>query len=284
MKTVDRFINKTEEIVFKELSAVAADNGLRAFPKTRLADVLRTDGTRLVKRVFDYYTRSHFDFLVTGCDYRPYMAIEYDGPFHSNLAQVERDQIKNSLCERAAFPILRIKANHVFRKFRGMTLLRWLIEVSQMQIAFDEAQQAGHVPCDEPFDPAMVMSDGSGRKWPYWLSLDANIRINRFLHTKPGTKAWVSMRGEDDENIHGFEYLRVGDEFMFVKTAARDQGAALPIFEMVGEITRCEMDEHLARHLEGAQQLLSLKEFKPIHDRICRRYNMRPNTSMGSGL
>src|SRR5262245_55587327 len=136
MKVVDRFINKTEQIVFDELSAVAKDNALKVFPKPRVSDVLLTGNTRLDERSFNYFTRAHFDFLVTDGDFKPLISIEYDGPSHSSPIQMERDRIKNSLCEIAHHPILRINANHVTRKFRGMTLLRWMIEVMQMQASF----------------------------------------------------------------------------------------------------------------------------------------------------
>jgi len=52
---------------------------------------------------FSYFTRSHFDFLVTTPDAKPFMAIEYDGPFHSNPEQIARDVKKNFLCKEAGY-------------------------------------------------------------------------------------------------------------------------------------------------------------------------------------
>lgn len=285
MKVVDKFLNKGEEIVFDELSSIASDEALRVFAKPRVSDVLLKGRTRLDERTFDYYTRSHFDFLLTAPEGKPAMAIEYDGPFHAEPVQAERDKMKNRLCEVARFPLLRIGANHILKKFRGMTLLRWLVEVSQLEAAFDVAQSEGSVPCDEPFDPAMIAYDGRGRHWPYWLSLDANRRINKFLDSQARPTAWVTRLGVDDEkNYHALEYIKVGDNFLYVKTAARNQGAAVRIFDMLGEVAHCEMAEKLDRFLAGSEAMLALNEFKPIHDRICQTYQMLGGGTRGTGL
>jgi hypothetical protein len=114
MRIVDRFLGVTEEIVLQELFAIVADNGLRVFPKPRMADVIEKDEF-LESRIFSYYTHSHFDFLVASHDLKPVMTIEYDGPYHSRAEQVDRDKIKNLLCRKAGLPIIRINANHVKR-------------------------------------------------------------------------------------------------------------------------------------------------------------------------
>jgi hypothetical protein len=285
MKIVDRFLNRSEEIVFKELTSVAADNGLRAFAKPRLSDVLLKDGERLSDRLFSFYTRAHFDFLVTDHEFKPVMAVEYDGPFHVEGKQAERDTIKNDLCGNAELPLLRIGAKHVTKKYRGMTLLRWIIEVTELQSAFDDAQAKGQIPYDEAFDPASIASDGTGRSWPYWLSAEANVRINKFIRAQPGAKAWISLLGHDDRgNAHSFSYLNVDGRFLYVKTAARNQGASIPVYDMLSEVTNCELDEQLAGLQRGDVKLLPLQEFKSIHDRICQRYGMRRRSSMGTGL
>jgi len=276
MKIIDRFLNREEEIALQELSSVAADNALRVFPKTRLSDVLLKGDARLPERIFNYYTRSHFDFLVIEPNGKPFMAIEYDGPFHhTDPKQAERDQIKNQLCKDSGLPLLRVNANHVIRKFRGMTLLRWIIEVTQTGIAFDKAQAAGHIPYDEPFDPAMIFSDGSGRKWPYWLSVDAARNINNFLRGQVGEKAWVTMAGSDRQgNLHHFQYLRINDKFLCVKTAARYQDVNIPVFDMLDQISQYEMGEQLEKYLQGNVPPLSYQDFNKIHDQMCSKYGM----------
>jgi hypothetical protein len=285
MRVRDRILNITEEIVLKELSAIIADNGLRVFTKLRLSDVIESN-THLDRELFSYFTRSHFDFLITTHEAKPVMAIEYDGQqFHSKPEQVARDTKKNWLCKEAGLPILRIGANHVFRKYRGMTLLRWIIEVIQLQDSFYKAQGKGEIPLDEPFDPAAIISDGTGRKWPYWLSANALVQINKFLRNIQGSKAWVTLVGEDDElKLHSLEYIRVGDQILYVRTSVRSQDAALPQFDMMQEVTHCEMGEKLASFLQQEQQLISIKAFQSMHDQVCQRFKMRAYARTGSSL
>jgi very-short-patch-repair endonuclease len=68
--------------------------------------------------------------VVADADARPIMIIEYDGPFHRlNTEQQERDEIKNEFCRRAGLGLLRINDRYVTKLYRGMTVLRWIIEV-----------------------------------------------------------------------------------------------------------------------------------------------------------
>ena len=283
MRIKDRIINISEEIVLKELSAIVAENRLRVFPKLRLSDVIEKD-TYLDHDHFSYFTRSHFDFLITTPEAKPFMAIEYDGPFHSGVEQVARDAKKHFLCKEAGLPILRINANHVLRKYRGMTLLRWIIEVIQLEESFYEAQEKVEVPFDEPFDPMAIMSDGSGRNWPYWLSATAMARINKFVLSGQGTRGWVTLIGKDDDRIHSLEYIRVGDQILYVRTSVRNQDANIPQFDMIREVTHCEMGEQLTSFLQREQQLISIKNFQSIHDKVCQRFKMHVSASMGTGL
>jgi Protein of unknown function (DUF2726) len=212
-------------------------------------------------------------------------AIEYDGPFHSGAEQVARDAKKHFLCKEAGLPILRINANHVLRKYRGVTLLRWIIEVIQLEQWFNEAQGKGEVPFDEPFDPLAIMSDGSGKQWPYWLSATAMARINKFVRSEQGARAWVTLVGEDDDQkLHSLEYIRVGDQVLYVRTSVRNQDANIPKYHMLREVTHCEMGEHLTNFLQREQQLISIKNFQSIHDKVCKQFRMYLSSSMGSGL
>jgi hypothetical protein len=285
MRIKNRVLNTSEEIVLKELSSIAAENTLRVFPMMRLSDVIEKEDTYLEHDYFSLYTRSHFDFLITSPEARPFMAVEFDGPFHDNPEQMECDEKKNALCRQAGLPILRINANHVLRKYRGMTLLRWIIEVIQCQQWFNSAQEKGEVPFDEAFDPAAIVSDGR-KQWPYWLSATALIRIKKFLHENShGTSASVTLMGEDNDlNLHSLEYIRVGDHILYVRTSVRNQDADIPKFFMIREVTHCEMGEQLESFLLGEHQLISIKDFQPIHDTLCQRYKMWTSEVWGNGL
>ena len=157
MRIIDPLVNRSKERVLHELQKIASENGLRVYTKLRLSDLIQKGGTQLTNREFDFYTRSHFDFVVPDDEARPLMAIEYDGPLHQLSAeQIVRDEIKNELCRRAGLGLLRINDNYVTKIYRGMTVLRWIIEVIELEKAFNAAQEEGHIPWDEPFDPTVL--------------------------------------------------------------------------------------------------------------------------------
>ena len=199
VKIVDRLLNRSEEVAFRELEHIAADNGLRVFAKTRLSDVITKSGGHLGQRTFDYFTRSHCDYVVTDDGYRPVMVVEYDGPFHVDARQQERDGIKNALLREAGLGLLRINDRHVTKTYRGMSVLRWIIEVTELMKAFDEAQDNGQIPLDEPFDPAAFDSIGGGSRFPYWLSAPATQSFHAFFKTlDPAVPhGWSSFTGRD---------------------------------------------------------------------------------------
>jgi hypothetical protein len=283
MRIKNRVVNVSEEIVLKELSSIAAENGLRVYLKMRLSDVL-DDDDYLDRELFSYYTRSHFDFTVTTPEQKPVMAIEYDGPYHWEPEQIARDQKKHRICKEAGLPILRINANHVMRKYRGMNLLRWIIEVIQLEKSFNEAQNKGEIPFDESFDPLAIISDGSGRGWPYWLSAEALTQINKFIRNRSGT-AWITLIGSDDDRgLHSLEYLRLDDHVLWVRTSVRNQDADINQFQIIREVTHCEMGEQLASLVHRERTLTPIKEFQVIHDAVCQRYKMRAYGTMGDGL
>jgi hypothetical protein len=163
MRLREQFFNRSEELVFRELTKVANDNALHAVAKIRVSDVLERR-RYLTPSEFSMFSSAHFDFLLTDQSHRPVLAIEYDGPTHLAGKQTARDEIKNAFCHEAGLPLIRIVASYVTRLYRGMTLLRWIVEVIELEKAFDQAQQSGLVPWDEPFDPLSIASDGSSRR------------------------------------------------------------------------------------------------------------------------
>ena len=71
VRIADSLLNKSEEVAFRELEAITNDNALRLFANQRLSDVILKDGTYLPQRAFDFYTRSHVDFVVTDENSKP---------------------------------------------------------------------------------------------------------------------------------------------------------------------------------------------------------------------
>jgi len=230
VKVVDSLLNRPEETVLNELEKIASDNALRVFAKMRLSDVIQKESTRLTNREFDFYTRSHCDFVVANADTRPVMIVEYDGPLHrSSAKQQERDEIKNELCRRAGLGLLRINDNYVTKLYRGMTVLRWIVEVTELEKAFYVAQEDGQIPWDEPFDPTFLEPAGSGGGFPYWLGAAATQSFHRFFKTLDQgiPKGSADIIGQDKHGaVRRLSCLYFGDQILWTKTGIRKQDLA----------------------------------------------------------
>ena len=287
MRVADALLNKAEEVAFRELEAIVDDNSLRLFAKPRLSDVIVRDGPPLPRKVFDFYTRSHVDFVVTNADSKPLIVVEYDGRYHADAVQQTRDKMKDALCLDAGLGILRINANHVTKLYHGISVLRWIIEVTELEKSFYSAQQAGSVPWDEPFDAAMIMTTGSGRKWPYWLSVSATRSINAFIASKEDgeSKGWAGVVGLDvAQNLHELSFIWFDNRIIWAKTAVKKQNFDFPAFDLLREITTCELDVKLCKFRRGETRAVTAQEFQPEFEGFCRKYDAHPSHSHWRGL
>jgi very-short-patch-repair endonuclease len=283
MRVAEKMLNKAEELAFRELDSIAQDNALRLFAKPRLSDVILKDSP-LSQADFDFYTRAHVDFVVTDDETKPLFIVEYDGPFHAAPVQQRRDRTKDGLCADAGLGILRINANHVTKLYRGMSVLRWIIEVTELEKWFDEAQAAGHVPFDEPFDAAMIMQDGKGRKWPYWLSVSATQSLNAFVfdRQKPTQRGWAGIVGTDAENnLLELSYCWFDDRVIWSKTGVRRQNFQFPAYDLLREISICELELKVREHKAGKLQAISGAQMQQICRQFCSRYDAHPSHSCG---
>lgn len=287
MKIVDSLLNCSEEIVHRELGKIASDNGLRVFAKPRLSDVITKGSTRLSSREFEFYTRSHCDFVLTDAKARPLMIVEYDGPLHkSSEKQQERDTIKNALCQQAGLGLLRINDRYVTKLYGGMSVLRWIIEVTELEKAFYEAQKDGLVPWDEPFESALFLSSpSSAEKFPYWLSASATQSFHKFfdkLH-RDIPKGWSGILGYDkNEASRRLSFLYFGDKILYSTTGIRKQDLQFPEYDLLDELDTCELGLLLEKFERGQIAASSPAEFRPIFDDFCERYNANPSHSMGA--
>ena len=285
MEIVDALLNRSEHATFRELEGIAADNGLRLFSKTRLSDVIAKGSTRLSQREFDYYTRCHCDFVLTDAAFRPQMIVEYDGPLHADVVQQARDRIKNHLCRSAGMGLLRINDRHVTKLYRGMTVLRWIIEVSGLSRVFDEAQRAGHIPADEPFDPAFFITGSGGQRFPYWLSAPATQSFHDFFATlgAGAEYGWSSFLGRDaDGTAYRLSCLYFDDRILWARTAVRRQDLDFPHYDLLTEIDTCELGLQLEKYRRGEIPGASKDEFRQVFDRFCGCYDPYPTHWMGA--
>jgi hypothetical protein len=183
---MNSFLNRYETVTYDKLRAVADKVGAHVFSKVRLADVIPVNKSGISNEEFSYALKAHVDFLVTDANQIPQFCVEFDGPSHQDPVQVRRDEIKNMLFDKFDMPYVRVNGRYLDDKYRGLDLLTYFVDVWFLCIAFDEAQAAGNIPGDEIFDPSSIISDGqpNGRTWPYWLSLDLQIRIQKMYEVR----------------------------------------------------------------------------------------------------
>jgi hypothetical protein len=129
MKTKHLF-SRPEAVIDSILSRTLQDSGYRVFPSVRLSDVLTKEpGESLSAEEFAFFTKAHVDFVIAtdDCQPRPIFGIEFDGPYHREKRQQERDVLKNRLCKKAGFPLLRIGADEI-RSHDEVDLLSYMID------------------------------------------------------------------------------------------------------------------------------------------------------------
>lgn len=284
MRIVDKLLNTKEQMVLQELQSITEDSGLKVFPTQRMAEVLKVEKPRLSDRVFDFYTRSHFDFVITDHELHPIMVVEYDGPFHANPIQQERDAIKNDLCKQAGLGMLRISDQHVTKHYRGISILRWIVEIKEFEKSFYEAQEKGSIRMDEPFDPLSLFISGK-RRFPNWLSVNETIKLNKVVEKpQPGQpKGWHTFHGNGpNDSIHNLSCLFFNNQVLHVHTSVAQQDVDFPHYDLASEISICELGLRYDKFLKGEVAALTPEQFRPKFDAFCEKYSANPSSSRGT--
>lgn len=255
-----RLVNRYEELAHGEIKRIADDWNLSVYPKIRVADVISLDDVGATGDLKRYGLQSHFDFVVCRNKWDPIYAIEFDGKFHTTIAQKQRDVKKDELCRRATFPILRINSQYLTGEFGSISLLAWVMDICALQEEFYDLQEQGSVPLDEIFDPFFLMNVDEGQgEFKYWFSAKPRIRMQQMSQQgrilDPVTSGLI---GYDDEGVlRGIEFVRVTDEeAVIVRTAMRPQQFPIVLSELLGEILCVQLEQAVTRWIEtgeGAQ-------------------------------
>ena len=278
-KLVNTLFNRQERVTFDELRDTVDKWGLCVYPKIRVADVLRTVDNQQFERIgiqselYRYALMAHFDFVVCDKDQRPLFTVEFDGPAHREPKQKARDQKKNALCKHFGFPLLRIKSDHISRRYRDKTVLAWIVDVYQLRLSFDEAQDNGQVPYDEPFDPFVLdVSSEPEIRYPYCISLEVQAEMKALYAegrlAAPFSSGYIGC-GKDGV-MRGIEYVSVSSTHGLCKSSAMTIQnfpfpEYLPFPDLLGEILRILLYEKLQRHFAGH---VLLQPIERIHAQI----------------
>lgn len=251
-----RLQNPYEKLTNDRVNQISQRYGATAYPKVRLADVFEIDGSGIPNALYRFALMAHFDTIVYDSDLLPLFAVEFDGKTHTqDQVQIERDQKKNDLCERFDLPLLRIKANSLNNKYRGMNLLSWFIEVWFAARFFEEAQKDKIIPYDEPFMPMnFTRIPGLKNDFPLWLSKGASGEIAK-LYKKGSIQSFspnTLIKVDDNKLYHCLTFVVMDDNnVVFSKNKMEGKQFPVPITELLEDITIVDLYEKLNHVLSG---------------------------------
>tara|TARA_R110002049_G_scaffold13509_2_gene58535 strand:- start:167751 stop:168461 length:711 start_codon:yes stop_codon:yes gene_type:complete len=111
------FLSNAERSFFGVL-VQAVDNHGTVLAKVRVADVLapkKGNDKSTWQKAFNRISAKHFDFIICeSSSLDPIVAVELDDRSHKSKSASKRDAIKDSSCESAGVPLVRIKAAHSY--------------------------------------------------------------------------------------------------------------------------------------------------------------------------
>src|SRR5689334_2570483 len=248
--TLKKILNLHEADTHTRLKETCEKYGASVYPKIRLADVLPIENSGITNDLYSYALQAHFDFVVTDDKHVPLFAVEFDGPSHETEEQVVRDKKKNKICEIFNFPLLRINAKYLDKKYRSLDLLSWFVETWFFRDAFFNAQEEGLVPEDEPFDPMLIIElPGRKERFPLWLSAGLRIKIQKLAEAKTINdfvpNEWIGI--DKNGNYHGLTWLSIDDERVVIsQTAMRAQSFPVVESDILSELLIFQLYEELS--------------------------------------
>jgi len=235
--------NRPEIRADRDLQELVDGAGDRLYAKIPVAEVLDVDDAE-VARAADrrFLLMASFDFVVSR-DNRAIFCVEIDGRRHSfDHRTVERDRKKDAACEAAGLPILRVTSDLALRKAGERSILKYVADCYYLFEAFDQAQQSGLIPWDEPFDRSSLTEfDSDGRPI---RSIDGEaIRYLALMEQAgrlpSGIPDTIVVTVPPRRNVRCVAFLAVAqDRFIFADVQVRD-------FRFVG-IRPSEVAESLA--------------------------------------
>jgi len=145
-------VNKYEEKTDEVLDAVVKKYDARLSLKPRVADALQITNSGLSYNEYSYALKAHFDFVVCKKDSTPEFAVEFDELHHKlEKETIRRDKLKNNICCKLEFPLLRITSEYLEKIGKFPTILSWITELYFLEQRFYVAQEQGQIPMDEPW-------------------------------------------------------------------------------------------------------------------------------------
>lgn len=278
-----KILNLHEETVSQRLKSACVEHGAQVYAKVRVADILPIENSGVSAPEYTFALKSHFDFVIAGRDHVPLFAVEFDGPSHDSAEQTGRDAIKNRLAERFGLPLLRVRSAHLLRRYDGWDLLTWIVEVWFLRKETDGIYDRGELPFDFDFDPAFIISSpGHKRRFPYWLGLDAQLKI-KDLH-KGGAicdMAPSTYEGIDEHDVRrAIAFIRINQTAGVRVTAAmRSQQFRVDLSEPMRGVLFNDLLHELEQALHDTSLQVALEQIDHEVKDFVSRYKMLSSSS-----
>lgn len=276
--------NQYESQTCQQAQGAAERYNAQVFPKVRVADCLDINQTPLTQRESRYALSAHFDFVVCSEHSDALFAIEYDGPQHrSDTATIERDRLKDTICETAEFPLLRIDSVFLEKSFHT-SFLAFLIECWFLNQSFESEQDHGRISLEETFDPiCLKISEGGGPSQPVF---DIISPIRERIEEKYGwplfrnTSLTGHLSGRDKFGYcHGL-FTVIGEINTFGRGACKFyKFEPIPPEELASIIAEHNMYMSLENILEGKTTSLARRKIETVirdHFRRIQEHGNQP--------
>lgn len=268
-----RMLNEKEEKTNDILNLITSKYEAHVYPKSKIADVLEIRNSGLSDNEYKYALMAHFDFVVANKDHMPEFAVEFDGSQHKyDLSAIRRDKLKNNICRKFDFPLLRITSEYFEKIGRFPTILSWITELHFLQELFYVAQNKGEIPLNEPW---------------MWFSLydnDPVVHCRVFIRNaydrglcSDEVISFLSGRSKGNESYATLSTLKLQDDKYIanlVECLAINY-FAIPARDISSEISDYNIYEKFKKYIEGNNiNTYTYAEISKMQKDFIKQYNL----------
>lgn len=133
-------VNNYEKLADELLTKAVAPYSARVCPKVGLKDIVKIDSSGISTAAYSYALQCHIDFCVVNSDGHVEFGLEIDESHHlSNSETIKKDKLKDKLCSKLGFPLLRI-SDKSLKRVKDLELLAWL---TSYYFAFSDLSKCG---------------------------------------------------------------------------------------------------------------------------------------------
>jgi len=119
-------VNNYEKLADELINKAVKPYGARVCPKIGLKDILDINNSGISNEEYSYALKAHIDFCVVNHNDFVEFGLEIDESHHFlDSETIKKDKIKDKLCSKLGFPLLRI-SDKSLEKVKNLEILAWL--------------------------------------------------------------------------------------------------------------------------------------------------------------